>query len=293
MTVIALLQNAPAETSGGATDWLVKIQELALQYAPRLVMALGALVVGWIAVSVAVSFLNKALGRSKIDSTLSGFLCNIVRAGLLTLVVLMAMQTLGIQTASFVAILGAAGFAIGFALKDSLGNFASGVMIMIFRPFKAGDFVDAGGTSGSVVEVGVFATVIKTGDNKKVIVSNTSITGNNITNYSAFPTRRIDMVFGIGYDDDIDKARSILQRVLSEDERILAEPAPVIALSELGESSVNFVCRPWVKTSDYWPVRWAVQERVKKAFDAEGVSIPFPQRDVHLHQLGATPAEAV
>ena len=191
----------------------------------------------------------------------------------------------------------ALGIAVGIAAVVLLTSIGEGIHRFVLSEFTQFGTnligINPGKATTHGTSVGVFATVIKTGDNKKVIVSNTSITGNNITNYSAFPTRRIDMVFGIGYDDDIDKARSILQRVLSEDERILAEPAPVIALSELGESSVNFVCRPWVKTSDYWPVRWAVQERVKKAFDAEGVSIPFPQRDVHLHQLGAAPAEAV
>jgi small conductance mechanosensitive channel len=291
MLMTLLMQGTENGEGGGvdtldtAAEWTAKLQELSVEYAPRAIGALVALILGWMAVGILARLSRRALGRTKVDPTLATFLNNILRMALLTLVVLMALQTLGVQTASFVAILGAAGFAIGFALKDSLGNFASGVLIMIFRPFKAGDYVEAGGASGTVVEVGVFATVIKTPDNKKVIVANTSITEANITNYSAYPTRRVDMVFGISYGDDIDQARKVLQDVLAADERILKDPAPVIAVAALADSSVNLHCRPWVNTPDYWAVYWETTEEVKKRFDAAGVSIPFPQRDVHLHQV--------
>ena len=286
--MIAMLQGKGAgEAVASSKALLVEVQRLAIEYAPKAALALVALVVGWIAVRVLVGLARRALGRAGVDTTLANFIANLLRMGLMTLVVLMAVDTLGFETTSFVAILGAAGFAVGFALKDSLGNFASGVMIMIFRPFRAGDFVEAGGTSGTVVEVGVFATVIKTGDNKKVIVSNSSITGGNITNYSAFPTRRVDMTFGIGYADDIDRAKAILEDILAKDERVHAEPAPLVAVAALADSSVNLLCRPWTDTADYWKVYWATHEEVKKRFDAAGVTIPFPQRDVHLHQVEA------
>ena len=268
-----------------AEQWTEKAMDVATVYGPKAAIALVALIVGWIAVRVAVRISARALGKTNLDPTLATFLNNILRIVLMTLVVLMALQTLGVQTTSFVAILGAAGFAVGFALKDSLGNFASGALIMIFRPFKAGDYVEAGGAAGTVVEVGVFATIIKTPDNKKVIVANSSITGANITNYSAYPTRRVDMVFGIGYGEDIDQARKILRDVVESDDRVLKDPAPVISVKELADSSVNFHCRPWVETADYWAVHWDVTEAVKKRFDAAGISIPFPQRDVHMHQV--------
>ena len=182
-------------------------------------------------------------------------------------------------------IIAAAGLAVGFALQGTLGNFAAGVMLIVFRPFKIGDFIEAGGVTGTVEEIQIFCTIIKTGDNKKVIVPNSDIGGGTITNYSAKPTRRVDMVFGIGYEDDIKKAKQVLERILKADERILKDPAPVIAVSELADSSVNFVVRPWVKSSDYWGVFWDTHETVKVEFDKEGISIPFPQQDVHMHQV--------
>jgi small conductance mechanosensitive channel len=192
-----------------------------------------------------------------------------------------------VETTSFIAILGAAGLAVGFALQGSLSNFAAGVMLIIFRPFKSGDFIEAGGTIGVVEAIQIFNTVLRTPDNKMVIVPNSNITGGNITNYSAKEDRRIDMVFGIGYDDDLKKAKEILERLISEDSRILKDPAPTVAVSELADSSVNFVVRPWVKTSDYWAVYWDFTEKVKLTFDAEGISIPYPQQDVHMHQVAA------
>jgi small conductance mechanosensitive channel len=203
----------------------------------------------------------------------------------MTFVIVAAIGTLGVQTTSFVAVLGAAGLAVGFALQGSLSNFAAGVMLIVFRPFKAGDYVEAGGTAGSVQEVSIFTTVMKTPDNKKVIIPNSQITGGSITNYSAMETRRVDMVFGIGYGDNIKQAKDTLEQILAADERILKDPAPTIAVSELADSSVNFVVRPWVKTADYWAVYFDLTEKVKLTFDEKGISIPFPQQDVHMHQV--------
>jgi small conductance mechanosensitive channel len=281
MAVVTLIQ---AETEA-ADGWLAQIEDLAVRYAPRVAGAALALAVGGIGVRILVRIVDRALVKARIDPTLARFLSNLARMGLLTLVAVTALQMVGVSATSFIAILGAAGFAVGFALKDSLSNFASGVLIMIFRPFRVGDYIEAAGTAGTVEEVGVFYTVIKTFDSKQVIVSNTAITGSNITNYSAYPTRRVDMTFGISYADDIDQARAILADIVTKDPRVLDDPAPVIAVHELGESSVNLICRPWTATAEYWNVYWSTCEAVKKRFDAAGITIPFPQRDVHLRQV--------
>ena len=281
-----------AAQGGGASDpsapWstlLSEARDLLLLYGLNVLWALVLFFVGkWIARRLTV-LLRRTLERRRVDATLSGFLANVAFALLLTLVVLAVLGKLGVNTTSFVAVLGAAGLAVGFALQGSLANFASGVMIIALRPFRVGDFVEAGGTTGSVEEVQLFATMLKTPDNKRVFVPNAAITGGNITNFSAKETRRVDLVFGIGYGDDLRKAKELLQRMLAADERVLKEPAPVVAVSELGESSVNFVVRPWVKAADYWSLHWDLTERVKLEFDANGISIPFPQRDVHLHQV--------
>jgi len=199
-------------------------------------------------------------------------------------VVVAALRQLGIQTTSFVAVLGAAGLAVGLALRDSLANFAAGFMIILFRPIRVGDFVEAAGVSGIVEEIQIFTTQLKSPDNKTIIVPNAKLTGENIVNYTVKGTRRVDMVFGIGYGDDIDKARRLIGEVLSEEGRILEDPAPAVAVSGLGESSVNFVVRPWVNAADYWDVLCGVTEKMKKRFDAEGITIPFPQRDVHVYE---------
>lgn len=251
---------------------------------------LGALVIfiiGRIMISAMLSVIKKVINKSFKDETLTKFITSLTKMILLTILVIVVLNQLGIQTTSFIAILGAAGLAIGLALQSSLSNFASGVMLIIFKPFKAGDFVEAGGTAGSVESVGVFVTTLKTPDNKIIIVPNGTITNSNIINYSAEDTRRIDFIFGIGYGDDLKKAKNILERIVSEDSRILKDPATVVAVSELADSSVNFVVRPWVKTSDYWAVYFDMTEKVKLTFDNEGISIPFPQQDVHMHQVPA------
>jgi len=261
------------------------IETMLIPWGIRIAVALAIFIIGrWIAKWL-TGVLRKVMTRGKLDEMLINFLGNIVYMILLLAVVMAALDHLGIQTTSLLAVFGAAGLAIGLALKDSLANFSSGVMIILFRPFKVGDFIEAGGASGVVEEVRMFATILRTGDNREIILPNGQIYGGMIVNYSARDTRRIDLVFGIGYDDDIAKARQIMEGILKQDERILADPAPSIALGELGDSSVNFNVRPWVNSGDYWPVRADLLEKIKLAFDANGISIPYPQRDVHMHEV--------
>jgi len=230
--------------------------------------------------------LSDSLAKRNVDTTLSSFLCSIAYMAMMAMVVISALEVAGIGTTSFGALPGAAGLAVGFALQGSLSNFASGVMIILFRPFQKGDFVEIADVAGVVLEVQIFATTLKTGDNKRIIVPNGSITRGNTTNYSSHDTRRIDMVFGIGYDDDIGQAKELFERVVSEDERVLEDPEPRIAVAELADSSVNFVIRPWVKSDDFWSVKCDRNEKLKIECDKAGISIPYAQRDVHLHQTG-------
>jgi small conductance mechanosensitive channel len=245
------------------------------------------LIIGRIFVGILTGVVRRVLSRHRADDTLAKFLVSLTKIALMTFVVIAAIRALGVETTSLIAVIGAAGLAIGFALQGSLANFASGVMLIVFRPFKAGDYVEAGGTSGIVEAIQIFNTILNTPDNRKVIVPNSKVTGDNIVNYSAMDKRRIDLVFGIGYDDDIRKAKETLESILRKDERILKDPAPTVAVLELGDSSINFAVRPWVKTQDYWNVYFALNEKVKLTFDSEGISIPFPQRDVHLIQAKA------
>jgi small conductance mechanosensitive channel len=259
-----------------------KLKDWAIDFAPSLVGAVLTLVIGlWVAKLVKRGML-KGLGKSRTDAALAAFLSNIAYYILVVMVLLASLGKLGVQTTSFIAIIGAAGLAIGFALQGSLGNMAAGVMILLHRPFSLGDFVEVAGQAGVIEEIGIFATTIRTGDNKRVIVPNGGITDGPIVNYSANDTRRVDMVFGIGYSDDIDQAKAVIHRVLAEEDLILEDPAPTVGLMELADSSVNFVTRPWCKTADYWTVHFNIHEATKKAFDAEGISIPFPQRDIHV-----------
>jgi len=261
-----------------------KLLEWGALYGTKIIAAIAILVVGRILVGVVARVVKKLMTKGKVDETLTRFLVSLTRILLMTIVVIAALSALGVQTTSFVAIIGAAGLAIGFALQGSLANFAAGVMLIVFRPFKAGDYIEAGGSNGIVHEVSIFNTILRTLDNRKVIIPNAKITGDNITNYSALEIRRIDLVFGIGYGDDLKRAKEILVQMVSEDERILKDPPPTVAVSELGDSSVNFVVRPWVKTPDYWTVYFDLTEKVKTTFDEKGITIPFPQRDVHLYQ---------
>ena len=248
----------------------------------RIALALAIFYIGRKVVSVVVSVLQRLMRKQETDEILVSFVSAIVRWVLLLFVVIAALSQLGIDTTSLIALLGAAGLAIGLSLQSSLSNFAAGVMLIVFRPFTKGDFIDAGGAMGVVDSISIFTTILTTVDNKEVIIPNGAIMGGNITNFSARPTRRVDMVFGISYDDDIRKAKTILEEIIAADDRVLAEPEPVISLSELADSSVNFVVRPWVNAADYWAVLWETTESVKLKFDEAGISIPYPQMDVHL-----------
>ncbi|MDX4026064.1 mechanosensitive ion channel [Aliarcobacter skirrowii] len=258
------------------------ILDTALEYSWSIFLALLIFFVGKWIVNRVVKVLGKLLRKiDGIDEILVKFLENIAYYSLITAVILAALNKLGITTTSFLAILGAAGLAVGLALKDSLGNFASGVMIIIFKPFRVGDFVTAGGVTGSVSEVGIFNSVFITGDNQRIVVPNSSITSGSITNVNAFDTRRVDLVVGISYDDDIKKAKDLITNLLTSHEKILVDKGITVAVSELADSSVNFVVRAWVNTPDYWEVRFFLIENIKLVFDKEGITIPYPQQDVH------------
>jgi small conductance mechanosensitive channel len=262
--------------------------EMIRTYGTKILAAIVILIVGRILAGILTGVVQRLMVRHKADSTLTKFVVSLTKIALMTFVVIAAIRALGVETTSFVAVIGAAGLAIGLAMQGTLANFAAGVMLIIFKPFKAGDYIEGGGASGTVDAVQIFNTILKTPDNKLVIIPNSKMTGDNITNYSAMEQRRIDLVFGIGYDDDIKKAKATLERILAEDNRVLKDPAPTVAVGALGESSINFVVRPWVKTSDYWAVLFDITEKVKLTFDAEGISIPFPQRDVHLYEEKAS-----
>ncbi len=268
-------------------DWnqaLELIQSRGLELAINVVTAIAIFYFGRMVVSLAVRGLRKVMEKQGVEKTLETFVTNLVRMALLVLVIVAAIGALGVETTSFIAIFGAAGLAVGLALQGSLSNFAAGVLIVLFRPYRVGDFVEAAGISGTVEQVQILTTVLRTGDNKRVIVPNGQIMDSIITNYSANDTRRVDLVIGVSYDDDIDKVRNTIRAVVDADERILKEPETTIAVLQLADSSVNFAVRPWVRTADYWPVLFGLTEAIKKRFDAEGISIPFPQQDVHLYQ---------
>ncbi|HRP75605.1 MAG TPA: mechanosensitive ion channel [Rhodocyclaceae bacterium] len=250
----------------------------------RIVTAAAIWVIGkWIAEKL-TGVIRKVMGRAGLDIMLVQFLGNIVNVVLLVVVIIAALDSLGVPTTSMLAVFGAAGLAVALALKDSLGNLASGVMLITIRPFRVGDFIEAGGISGVPEEIRIFSTVMRTPDNRQIIVPNGQIANGVIINYNAKPTRRLDLVFGISYDDDIRKAKAIIERIIGENERILKDPAPLVAVGELADSSVNINVRPWVNTEDFWTVRAELLENIKIAFDAEGITIPFPQRDVHIHE---------
>lgn len=250
------------------------------------VLALAILIIGRFIARHVSTRVGSAVEKSNDDVTLGKFVASLTYVALMAFIIIAAMGQLGIETASLVAILAAAGLAIGLALQGSLANFASGVMLIIFRPLKVGDFVEAGGATGTVREIGIFTSILSSPDNKKIYVPNANLTGANIINYSAFGTRRIDLVAGVSYGDSLDLVKATLEQILAEDDRILTDPAPTIAVLELADSSVNFAVRPWVKEEDYWDVRFDTQEKIKQRFDEKGISIPFPQQDVHLVKAG-------
>ena len=253
-----------------------------IEYSVRIVGAVLIFYIGRIVAKKLTELVRKLMSKAKWDITLAKFVGDLTYVGLLVLVIIAALGTLGVETSSFVAILGALTLAVGFALKDQFSNFGAGVLLLLFRPFEVGHFVEAGGTAGVVEEIGIFSTKLRTGDNRLIYVPNSSIISGNITNYSAKDTRRIDLTIGVSYEDDLKKVKEEIWNILNEDERILKDPAPTVAVSELADSSVNFVVRPWVKSSDYWPVYFDLLEKIKLKFDEAGISIPYPQMDVHL-----------
>ena len=268
-----------------------EIQLLIEEYGPN-AAAIGLQVAGaltmiligyWVAKFVS-GVIKTAMAKRGIDLTLTNFIGKLVFFILFALGAIPALAHAGIQTASVIAALGAAGLAIGLALQGSLANFAAGVLLIAFRPCKVGDWVDAGGCSGTVESISLFSTILLTGDYKRIVIPNSKVMSDAITNYSVMPRRRIDLIVGISYDADMRQAKDILQKLVEADVRILEDPAPTIAVAELGSSSVNLICRPWVATADFWPTRWKLTEDIKTAFDTAGIGIPYPQMDVHFHK---------
>lgn len=257
-------------------------------YGLKVIAAIIILVVGmWVAKTVKGLF-SSALEKKEVDPTLIGFFSSMLYGAIVVFVVIAAIGKLGVETTSFAAVIAAAGLAVGLALQGSLSNFASGVLLILFKPFKAGNVIKAGGEMGVVVEVGLLTTELKTPDNIKIIMPNSSVMGGSITNLSAHPTRRVDMTVGVGYGDDLNKAKQLMLELLEADERVLKDPAIQIEVANLGDSSVDFVVRPWANSADYWGVKFDFTKAVKEKFDAEGISIPYPQQDVHMFQENAS-----
>jgi small conductance mechanosensitive channel len=266
-------------------DWAglsEQIQTVGVEFGINLIASIAIFYIGRFIARLLTSGLRRLMQGRKVDLILESFVTNLVYWALMAFVIIAAITKLGIQTASLIALVGAAGLAVGLAMQGSLANFAAGVLIVIFRPYRVGDWVEAAGVSGSVVQVQILTTLLETADNKQIIVPNGQIMNSVITNYSANTTRRVDLVIGVSYDDDIDKVRSTIQSLVDADERILKDPPCQIVVAELADSSVNFFVRPWTGTGDYWPVKFDLTAAVKKRFDKEGIRIPYPQRDVHI-----------
>lgn len=275
------------ELLNGNTDWL---SQYVIPWGINIAIALAIFIVGRYIARVIVKSVAKVMERSNVEVSLREFLSNILNAALLVVIVIAALEQLGVDTTSVVAIFAAAGLAVGLALKDSLSNFAAGVMLIMFKPFKVGDVINAAGSIGKVISIKIFSTVLRTGDNQEITIPNSQIYGGTITNITACETRRIDLVIGIGYDDDIKKAKTLLENIINNDPAILKDPAPTIMVLDLGESSIDLAVRPWVNASDYWTVRSDLLQSIKETFDAEGISIPYPQRDLHIIEQPATAA---
>jgi len=265
-------------------SYMQMLGEMTLTFGVQFLMAVVVYFVGNLIINKMVALVELALKKKQVEVTLHQFLISILRTALKAIQIIIFASMIGIQTASFIAILGAAGLAIGLALQGSLANFAGGVLILLFRPFKNGDAIDAQGYVGTVEEIQIFNTILKTFDNKRIIIPNALLSNGCVTNINVNGTRRVDLVFGIGYDDDIAKAKALLKSLIDADERILKDEVNDIWVGEHGDSSVNLFVRPWVKSADYWGVYFDLMEQVKLAFDKEGISIPFPQSDVHMHQ---------
>ncbi|MGF1760164.1 small-conductance mechanosensitive channel MscS [Photobacterium sagamiensis] len=268
-----------------AGNWVADNQELLIQYGVNLISAILILFIGNLIVKGIANGVAKVLRKKSMDEAVVEFLHSLVRYLLFVIVLIAALGRLGVQTASVVAVIGAAGLAIGLALQGSLSNFAAGVLIVSFRPFKSGDYVEIGGVAGSVESIQIFSTVLCTPDNKMVVVPNGAVIGSAITNYSRHETRRIDFVIGVSYNADLKKTKEVLARVVEAESRVLKDPAPTVGVVALADSSVNFVVRPWVKTSDYWGVYFDLLQAIKEELDKENIGIPYPQMDVHLNKL--------
>lgn len=269
---------------GLVAHYLDLLQANVIEWGANLLIALLIFLIGKRIVAAAAQGLRTLMARAKLDAILVNFLGSIAHGLMMLFVVVAAVRQLGIDTSSMVALIGAAGLALGFALQDSLGNFASGVLLILFRPFTTGNYVEAGGVAGTVEKITIFTTVMRTGDNREIIVPNSAIFGGTITNYSTRATRRIDMVFGIGYGDDLQLAKTTLMEILNADDRVLKDPEPSVAVAELADSCVNLKVRPWVKTDDYWSALSDITEKVKLTFDEKGISIPYPTQDVNVQQ---------
>ena len=285
MDTVNTVNNTIDATNQAVSKYTDMAITYASEYGLKIVAAILIFLIGKWVVRKLTNLTKALMIKAKIDTTLVEFAESLIYFVLLLMVVLASLNALGINTTSFLAVFGAASLAIGLALQGSLANVGAAVLIIIFRPFKVGDFVEAGGATGTVEDVNLFSTIIAPLDNRTVIVPNGAIISGNITNYSKKNERRVDHVFGIGYGDDLKLAKETLMEIMQADERVLAEPAPFVAVSELGDSSVNFVFRAWVKTEDYWDVYFAMLEKVKLTFDEKGISIPFPQMDVHMNKL--------
>jgi small conductance mechanosensitive channel len=279
--VVDVTEIIPTSVEEVSQLWM-QVQDLFTVWGLKVIAAIAIFIIGrWIAKLVRRG-VRRMMEKANADPIIIGFVGSIAYIALLAFVVVAALGQLGIQTTSFIAILGAAGLAIGLALQGSLANFAAGFLMIIFRPFKVGDFIEGAGVAGVVQAIQIFTTTLKTGDNKTIIIPNAKLSGDNIINYSAQETRRVDMTVGVAYDADLAKVKEVLNDILSKDERILSDPAPLVAVAELADSSVNLVARVWVNTADYWGVKFDATETIKNRFDAEGIGIPFPQRDIHI-----------
>ncbi|AMG03611.1 small-conductance mechanosensitive channel MscS [Vibrio mimicus] len=273
------------ESFNQVNTWLTNNSDLLIQYGVNIISAILILFVGNLIVKAVAGSVANVLKKKEMDKAVVEFIHGLVRYTLFIIVLIAALSRIGVQTASVVAVIGAAGLAVGLALQGSLSNFAAGVLIVAFRPFKSGDYVEIGGVAGSVDAIQIFQTVLKSPDNKMVVVPNSAVIGSAITNYSRHETRRVDMVIGVSYKSDLQKTKRVLRETLEKDPRILKDPDMTIGVLTLADSSINFVVRPWCKTSDYWAVYFDSMQAIKEALDANGIEIPFPQMDVHLNKI--------
>ncbi|MCG3767511.1 small-conductance mechanosensitive channel MscS [Vibrio cincinnatiensis] len=279
------LEVPGVESLHQVNSWLTNNSDLFIQYGVNIISAILILFIGNLIVKTIAGSVANVLMKKEMDKAVADFIQGIVRYTLFIIVLVAALSRIGVQTASVVAIIGAAGLAVGLALQGSLSNFAAGVLIVAFRPFKSGDYVEMAGTAGSVDSIQVFQTILKTPDNKMVVLPNSAVIGGAIINYSRHDTRRIDLLIGVSYKADLNKTKQVLREVVERDTRVLKEPGVTVEVHQLADSSINFVVRPWVRSTDYWPVYWELLHKIKEGLDENGIEIPFPQMDVHLNKL--------